>query len=53
MEATTNQETVTVECHACFDTFEVSTEQYEQEEARRGRNPRFYCSNSCIYFDLY
>lgn len=44
---------VTVECHACFDTMEVSAEKYQSEQDKWGRNPRFYCSNSCIHFDLF
>lgn len=46
-------EMVTVECHACFDTMEVSASKYQSEKDECGRNPRFYCSSSCAHFDLY
>lgn len=53
MENTTAQEKVTTHCHACFDKMEVSAEKYQQEEAKWGRRPRFYCSSSCLHFDLF
>jgi hypothetical protein len=45
------EDTKVVECHACFEQFSVSRREYDKERSR-WHGGRFYCSSSCIYFDV-
>jgi hypothetical protein len=45
------EDTKVVECRACFDQFSVSRQEYDNERAK-WHGGRFYCSSSCVYFDL-